>query len=156
MAMDFTKHSEFFDRYAPQFTSVVMPEIDILQKLCLVQQGSLTIAYAPFDYVPRHAELVIIGITPGRTQAIKAIAASSASLLSGRSDAEASRLAKLTGSFSGPMRTNLVSMLDYIGVAWLLGISTSATLFDPACERVHFTSALRYPVFVQDQNFLFF
>lgn len=154
--MDFSKHMEFFDRYASLFTassSAGSKGDDILRKLSLVQQGSLTVAYAPFDHVPRHADLVIVGITPGRTQAINAIAAASGALRSDKSHAEASRLAKLEGSFSGPMRTNLVSMLDHIGLASALGIATCMTLFDPARERVHFTSALRYPVFVGDENY---
>jgi hypothetical protein len=51
------------------------------------------------------------------------------------------------------MRTNLVSMLDHIGLASAFGIKTCANLFNPAYERVHFTSALRYPVFVGDANY---
>jgi hypothetical protein len=71
----------------------------------------------------------------------------------GKTQVEALRLAKLTGSFSGAMRANLVSMLDHVGVASLLGLPTCASLFDPARERVHFTSALRYPVFVKGTNY---
>ena len=44
-------------------------------------------------------------------------------------------------------------MLDHIGLASSLGVTTCATLFDPTSERVHFTSALRYPVFVGGENF---
>jgi hypothetical protein len=154
--MDFSTHTEFFDHYAPLLaasSSTGSAENETLQKLSIAQQGSLTIAYAPFDHVPRHADLVIVGITPGRSQAINAIASASGALRAGKSNAEASRLAKLEGSFSGPMRTNLVSMLDHIGLASTLGITTSAILFDPSHERVHFTSALRYPVFVDDANY---
>src|SRR5258708_3696469 len=78
---------------------------------------------------------------------------SSAALKAGKDHTEASRLAKLTGSFSGPMRANLVSMLDHIGLASALRIATCANLFEAASERVHFTSALRYPVFVGDANY---
>jgi hypothetical protein len=154
--MDFTKHMEFFERYAFLFAANAsggMRGDDALQKLTLAQQGSLTIAYAPFDYVSLHADLVIVGITPGRTQAVNAIVAASRALIAGKDHAEASRLAKLTGSFSGPIRASLVSMLDHIGLPSALGVATCATLFDPACERVHFTSALRYPVFVGDANY---
>jgi hypothetical protein len=34
-----------------------------------------------------------------------------------------------------------------------LGVATCADLFDPVSERVHFTSALRYPVFVGGENY---
>jgi len=154
--MPFSKHLEFFDRYASvliTYSSSGVRENGILEQLCLAQQDSLTVAYAPFDHTPLHADLVIVGITPGRTQAINAIASASTALRAGRSHTEASRLAKLTGSFSGPMRANLVSMLDHVGLASALGIATCATLFDPAREAVHLTSALRYPVFVGGANY---
>ena len=154
--MPFTKHSEFFDRYASliaTYSSSGVGENNILGQLSIAQQDSLTVAYAPFDHVPLHADLVIVGITPGHTQAINAIASASIALRAGKNNKEASRLAKLTGSFSGPMRANLVSMLDHVGLASALGIATCATLFDPAHETVHLTSVLRYPVFVRGTNY---
>jgi hypothetical protein len=154
--MDFAKHSHFFDQYASDLTNATSAELqggDLLQKFILEQQGSLTVTYAPFDHIALRADLVLVGITPGRTQAINAIVAGSAALKAGKGYAEASRLAKFTGSFSGPMRTNLVSMLDHIGLASAFGIATCANLFDPEYERVHFTSALRYPVFVGNANY---
>jgi hypothetical protein len=154
--MPFAKHLELFDRYASllaTYSSCGAAENDILTQLCIAQEDSLTIAYAPFDHVPLHADLVIVGITPGRTQAINAITAASTALRTGKENKEASRLAKLTGSFSGPMRANLVSMLDHVGLASTLGIATCTTLFDPARETVHLTSVLRYPVFVGGANY---
>jgi hypothetical protein len=50
------------------------------------------------------------------------------------------------------MRGNLVRMLDSIGVARLLGIISTSTLWSNNSDLVHFTSALRYPVFVDGQN----
>jgi hypothetical protein len=95
---------------------------------------------------------VVVGITLGRTQAVNALVAASAALQAGKDRTEASRVTKLTGSLSGPMWANLVSMLDHIGLASAFGIATCANLFDAASERVHFTSALRYPVFVGEAN----
>ena len=51
------------------------------------------------------------------------------------------------------MRNNLVNMLDHIGVHKLLGIDSCAQLFDTHRHLVHYTSALRYPVFVDGQNY---
>jgi len=154
--MDITKHTEFFDRHASllatYFSSGARGD-DILGKLNLAQQGAITIAYAPFDHVPLHADLVIVGITPGRTQAINAIAAACTALRDGKDNKEASRLAKITGSFSGLMRGNLIAMLDHVGLASALRIATCTTLFDPDRESVHLTSALRYPVFVGGANY---
>jgi hypothetical protein len=50
------------------------------------------------------------------------------------------------------MRTNLVAMLDHIGLHSALRIPSCADLF-AARETVHFTSALRYPVFVNGVNY---
>jgi len=148
--MDITKHTEFFDRHASLLATYLSSGANadtILEKLNLAQQGPISITYAPFDHVPVHADLVIVGITPGRTQAISAITAASTALRAGKDNKEASRLAKITGSFSGPMRTNLISLLDHIGLASALRIATCASLFDPDRQSVHLTSALRYPVF---------
>jgi hypothetical protein len=154
--MDFNDHLSFFDRHASAIGAGTPTELkggDLLRKLNLGRDGSLNVCYAPFDFVASDARLVVVGITPGRVQAINALVAASAALRVGNDHSEASRLAKLTGSFSGPMRANLVSMLDHIGLASALGITTCANLFEAFCTRVHFTSALRYPVFLGDDNY---
>ena len=99
------------------------------------------------------ARLVVVGITPGRQQAENALAAFKAALATELPLPSALRHAKLTGAFSGPMRENLVAMLDHIGVQRVLGVPSCADLFDPRRELAHLTSALRYPVFVGGQNY---
>lgn len=121
--------------------------------LLLGRQGSLDVRWAPFDYTPATARLVIVGITPGREQAGNAMTAFRRALHQGQPPEAALRVAKLTGSFSGPMRANIVRMLDSVGVQTALGVPSCASLFDPAHEQVHFTSALRYPVFVDGTNY---
>jgi hypothetical protein len=95
----------------------------------------------------------VLGITPGRVQAENAAREARRILAKGGSIEEASHAAKLVGSFSGPMRANLLAMLEHIGVPTALGVSSSADLFDPARRLVHFTSCLRYPVFVAGENY---
>lgn len=51
------------------------------------------------------------------------------------------------------MRNNLTAMLDAIGVNQLFKIKSTGQLFTPGAEHVHFTSALRYPVFVNGKNY---
>lgn len=122
--------------------------------LKLGSDGPITTVYAPFDHIPSAACLVIVGITPGKAQAENALRAAGAALRAGKSDQEASRIAKLTASFSGTQtRNNLVAMLDAIGLASALRILSCEELFDPARELIHFTSALRYPVFVNGKNY---
>lgn len=121
--------------------------------LTLHREGDLTVAWAPFDYVAEKARLVVVGITPGRQQAENALCAFQQALAVGHSPEAALRPAKMTGSFSGPMRSNLVDMLNHVGAHRVFGVATCATLFDPQHELAHFTSALRHPVFVGGENY---
>ena len=122
-------------------------------RLRLGESGALTVDYAPFDHIERGAELVIAGLTPGRVQAANAIEAMAKAL--GRGDAPEAALAwaKRSASFSGPMRANLTSLLDAIGLPALYGHARAADFFADQGARVHFTSVLRYPVFVGGANY---
>lgn len=42
-------------------------------ELTLSDGGDLFVSYAPFDHIARQAELVLVGLTPGRTQAANAL-----------------------------------------------------------------------------------
>jgi hypothetical protein len=118
--------------------------------LIISDHGALQVTYAPFDHVHRSAELVLVGLTPGRTQAANAIQAMQTSLLAGRPWDEALADAKSTASFSGAMRSSLIAMLDHVGVPARFGRSSAGAFFEPGSELVHFTSALRYPVYLAD------
>lgn len=111
------------------------------------------IAYAPFDHLQGGARIAIVGLTPGWQQARNAIVEAARLLRAGASEAEAMEKAKVHASFSGPMRPNLVAMLDAIGVAELIGLASTATLWRADAHCAHFTSALRYPVFVDGKNY---
>ncbi|KQQ44619.1 hypothetical protein ASF58_20830 [Methylobacterium sp. Leaf125] len=97
--------------------------------------------------------VVIVGLTPGRQQMGNALIPARRSLLNGRTEAEAAEDAKVFASFSGPMRSNLVAMLDSIGLSRSLGIATAGSLWASDAHRVHFTSILRYPVFMNGANY---
>ena len=109
--------------------------------------------WCPSEYVPGKARIGIVGITPGREQATNIFQAFRRALLDGNRTADALRIAKLAGSFSGPMRVNLVRMLDSVGLHKRLDVATCASLFEPMNELAHFTSALRYPVFIGGKNY---
>ncbi|WP_306015015.1 uracil-DNA glycosylase family protein [Oceanicaulis sp. MMSF_3324] len=121
--------------------------------LTLYEDGRLRAEYAPFDYVERSARVVIVGLTPGRQQARNALRALIEALQGGANVEVALEVAKKTGSFSGPLRRNLTAMLDHIGVNTLLGVQSAEQLFDEEARGAHFTSALRYPVFVNGENY---
>ncbi len=107
------------------------------------------ICYAPFDFINDKAKVVIVGITPGEQQAMLALNAMKTHIAEGLDDYSVLRLAKHKASFGGTMRSNLVAMLDHIGLADLLDIKSCAEFFEPDSELAHFTSVLRYPTFYQ-------
>lgn len=125
----------------------------LAKELLLSSEGNLETFYAPFDYINTQAQVTICGITPGYKQAMNALNEARNQLQAGASLDEAKRIAKETASFSGPMRNNLTAMLDHIGLHKRLGIDSCARLFDTHKHLVHYTSALRYPVFVDGQNY---
>ena len=123
------------------------------EALLIERSHEYAVYYAPFDYINVDARLVIIGITPGLTQAVLALESAQRALLNGKSDADALMTAKHAASFGGAMRKNLVEMLDYIGMHERLGTLSTATLFGQDNHLVHFTSILRYPVFKAGNNY---
>lgn len=144
-----------FEQFSPILanSSVSLSEVDLPKELLLASEGSLDTFYAPFDYINPKARVTICGITPGRSQAVTALNEARLLLKAGASLEEAKRKAKETASFAGAMRKNLIGMLDHIGLAQLLGIDSCSRLFDTHTHLVHYTSALRYPVFVNGENY---
>ncbi len=145
-----------FDRFADAIASLPddFPTSQPLPaSLYMAGDHKHEIYYAPFDHVTAGARVVLVGITPGRVQAVAALDTARSALRAGRSQQEAMTLAKSTASFAGPMRRNLVDLLDHVGVADRLGIETTAALWAGQEHFVHFTSALRYPVFEHGKNF---
>lgn len=121
--------------------------------LLLGAEGPLSIYYAPFDTVNPQARVVLVGITPGRTQANNALAEARRQLQAGESVEQALHAAKKTGAFSGAMRSNLVALLDQVGVQRWLGLGTCESLFGESGELLHTTSVLPFPVFLNGENY---
>jgi hypothetical protein len=95
------------------------------ERLTIASEGAITTVFAPFDHTSVSARIAVVGITPGLVQAENALRAAGAALRDGKSDAEASRLAKLTASFSGTQtRNNLVNMLNAVGLASAFGVQS--------------------------------
>jgi len=143
-----------FDKYAPLMRSGNLADSQGLNKdLRIAQEGGFETYYAPFDYIERGARLVLVGITPGLTQAKNALQEAHRQLVGGASLPDAQRQAKTAASFSGPMRNNLIRILDSVGIHEWLGLSSSSEVFSPESTLVHYTSVLRYPVFYRGQNY---
>lgn len=144
----FEKYSAFIKKNSFNLNQKSLPN-----ELLIEEDGDLAIYYAPFDYVNRTAKVIICGITPGFQQSILALREARIHLRKGSSISKILSAAKNTASFSGPMRTNLVKMLNFIGLPEKIGISTSSELFGNRTDLVHYTSALRYPVFRAMKNY---
>ncbi|MHB8438546.1 MAG: uracil-DNA glycosylase family protein [Acidimicrobiales bacterium] len=122
-------------------------------ELLLWHDERLSIHYAPWDWVNTAAQVMLVGITPGLHQATEALQEVRRCLLAGLSNEESLRRADAVGSFSGPMRTNLVTMLDDVGLAAALGVPSTARLFDTHHHLAAHVSAIDFPVFVHGNNY---
>ena len=122
-------------------------------RLLIAREDRLAMRYAPFDHVNQNAKVVLLGITPGAQQADAAIGEAGRALRAGLPDADVIARAKIHASFAGPMRANLVAMLDAAGLARALGLASCASLWGRDADLVHFASVLRYPVLLDGKNY---
>lgn len=109
-------------------------------------QGKFGQFYAPFDWVNEDADVVLIGITPGRAQAKSALKSLRSALRRGQSAFDAAKIAKQSASFEGDMRDIAAQLMNRFKFHKLFALSDSADLFGIASHRAHYTSMLRYPV----------
>lgn len=108
--------------------------VDSLRLYC---DAKISVYFAPFDKINTGAKIALIGITPGFQQMEL--------LFRGLRDAVPDP--HLFASFGGPLRKNLVAMLDALNVPNLLGINSSAQLFSEHPDLLHTTSVIKHPVF---------
>ncbi|MEN1969457.1 hypothetical protein WMZ97_15445 [Lentibacillus sp. N15] len=129
---------------------------EIVTNSFLLEQSpdqKLAIYYAPVEYINEKASLLIVGITPGFYQMQQAY--SRIVQLKGKplDNEQLLHQAKLASSYQGPMRKNLIHMLDELGLHHYFGIASSADLFGPANHVVHTTGLIPYPVFYKGKNY---
>ncbi|MBU2009852.1 MAG: hypothetical protein KJ624_08480 [Chloroflexi bacterium] len=142
----FNKYRDFIGGHS--FSSNCLP-----RELLMDSDGVISVFYAPFDYVNGSSKVVICGITPGVQQALLALDEAHRQLNLGKSVNEVLKLAKERASFGGPMRRNLVQMLDFVRLSHKLGLQSCSQLFSSDTNLVHYTSALRYPVLRNGGNY---
>lgn len=121
--------------------------------LRMASEGRLTVQYAPFEWVNPEAQLIIVGITPGETQAANALREAQRQLSTGASEVVALQAAKRIGAFSGKMRPNLVAMLDEVGLQRCAGVNSSVELFEGSSTFLQTTSIVPYPAFWDGKNY---
>ncbi len=120
-------------------------------ELLIDSQDNLDVFFSPFEHVNTHARVVLVGISPGATQANNANVKAMELLNAGETLDVVSEKAKLTGAFSGALRNNLVRLLDYIGIHQKLSISSCESLFGDDKHLLHSTSVFRYPTLLSGQ-----
>jgi hypothetical protein len=126
------------------------------ERFRLFRAGGLDVYYAPFHYLNKRARVALIGLTPGWTQMERAFWAARQGMGEGLSGGALFRHIELSASFSGPMRGNLVEMLEGIGLHDCLKICCCDSLFQtgwPQSRLVHFTSVVSAPVFQNGRNY---
>ncbi len=145
-----------FDAYIDKIRSLPANPTDrdvVTSDFLLGEEGRIEIYYAPLHGVTTDAKIIIVGITPGIQQIVAAFAEARRLLHEGMKLPHLFKEIRRRMAFKGPMRTNLIDMLDKIGVADRLELASTAQLFDDASHLLHSTSALRYPVFNQGKNY---
>jgi hypothetical protein len=146
-------NSKLFEQFTPALTASVPPVVRD-PRLLIASDGNVSVYYAPFEYLNPAARIVLVGITPGSTQMVNANNAARSALLAGKGTAVAMEIAKQVGAFSGePLRSNLIRQLnDWRFQDWL-GLPDASALFGESRHLVQTTSLLRYPVFVDGENY---
>lgn len=134
------------DRYRP--TDLLVPDLQIASD----RNEKVVVYYAPIEWRNPGATLAIVGVTPGFTQMEIAIRVVRRELLAGVDADTACRRGKYAASFAGPMRQNLIQMLDGLQLPVLLGCASEA-LFTVSSDLLHTTSVVRFPAFVEGNNY---
>lgn len=117
--------------------------------LLMTSQHDLDVYFSPFEHVNYKAKIVLVGISPGATQAHNANQKACELINEDVAPELVSELAKNTGAFSGPLRHNLVAMLDHIGIQEKLGVDSCDSLFKENQNLLHSTSVFRYPILLK-------
>lgn len=113
----------------------------------------LEVYWAPFEYINKDAKVIILGITPGFTQMELAFNYVRNNIHY-KDYTSLIRNAKNNASFGGTtMRKNLIEMLDGVGLHKHLNIHSSLELFGEKDHLLHTSSVLRYPVFIEGNNY---
>lgn len=146
-----TREAATLDRFLLAVRSYSGNALD--PRLLIGASDNLSCYYAPIDWKNRNAKVMLVGITPGLTQAENALAAAKAQLTTGASLVDALAAANRTAAFSGSMRPNLIALMDHIGLNRWLGVSSCSALFTSHPELLQSASVLPYPVYCDGKNY---
>lgn len=150
-------HDNLFNLFSPAIRNLVpsqiAPRSPLPSSFLLKQEGQLACYYTPFDIVNTKAKVVLVGITPGFTQWRNAVIEAQKQLAQGANSEQALKAAKASAAFSGPMRPNLIALLDRIGLHDWLGLPGTSSLFGSNSHLVQSTSIIRHATMVDNENY---
>lgn len=148
----------YFKNYENYLRNLPLKDVygkeDLLtEEFLYAKDGKVEVYWAPFEYINKDAKVIILGITPGWTQMELAFNY----VLHHIDEEDYEQLisnAKNNASFGGTtMRKNLIDMLDGIELNKFLNISSCKQLFHEKQSLLHTSSVLRYPVFIDGENY---
>lgn len=143
--------SAYFKKYISAIKSYSGDPLS--SELLMERDGDVSVYYSPFEWVNKEARVVLVGITPGKTQAANALAEAKQALLSNLPEEQVLQRAKATGAFSGSMRPNLIAMMDSVGLNSWLGLPSCGTLFNKDAKLLQTASVLQFPIFLNGENY---
>lgn len=125
-----------------------------INDLKLGSAGNVEMYYSPHnEYINSSAKVMLVGITPGWQQMEIAFRTAIQALKCHSTYETACQEAKFAARMAGVMRTNVIQMLQEIGLHLFLNIPHVEALFDAECTLLHTTSLIRYPILVKQQNY---
>ncbi len=148
--------NSLFHRYREKIADLDRIEKDSILNgdFALHHDPGLQIYYAPHnEFIHPGARIVIVGITPGWSQTQRAYQTAKDGIAQQLTDEEICFRCKMDSRFAGTMRTNLIAMLNELGLHTRLGLSSCAELFCPENAILHTTSLIKYPCFYKGKNY---
>lgn len=145
-----------FDNYCEDIKNLsdFAKESILNKKFELYNKNNMKIYYAPHNEITnKKAKIFIVGITPGWTQTCIAYKTAHEGLIKELEHERIKQECKRNSRFAGSMRTNLIEMLDNLGLHEKLSINSCSELFENKDELLHTTSMIPYPVFIKDKNY---
>ncbi|MEG0295837.1 MAG: hypothetical protein RR620_03895 [Clostridium sp.] len=126
----------------------------LIDEFLVEKDKNIEIYYAPHnEYLNSDAKVFIVGITPGFQQMSTAMATARKGIEDNKSLEEIKYMCKVAGRFSGSLRKNIISMLDYIKLNEALNIDSCSELFEDKDNLLHTISLIPYSVFVKGENY---
>lgn len=140
-------YQQLFGRFAADMERLGPAGVDACE-LELGRDRKYLLRYIPFEHVNTQAKLVIVGITPGRTQLELAYQAVQDLRRAGRPDDEILHEVKKIGAFGGPsMKPNLLKIMNHFHFGEFLGVRDVTSLWDDHANLLHATSVVPHAAF---------